>query len=266
MNRHARQRTASFVSMTIAMTTGLATLGFGYSDARAQGQSAPGKSAPTEPKKEPAKPTKPKAPPAPQAPSASGPSADQIADRVQKFYDGTVTFQAQFEQVYHIQAYKRHKRSTGRVVFERPGRMSWDYDQPNGNRVVSDGKLLRVYEQDKRQLVEQPLGESQYPAVLSFLIGKGNLKQMFTLNKLDSKTMKFEGGYVLEGTPKQPTSAYNKVIMYIDGDTAQVRRMLIIDAQRNRNLFTFSRVSVNAKLPSSTFAFIPPPGTQIVRR
>lgn len=193
-------------------------------------------------------------------------SADRIAARVQGFYDNTRTYQARFEQVYHIEAYNRKKRSTGNVTFQRPGRMSWAYDEPNGNRVVSDGQLLKVYERDKGQVVEQPLGTSQYPAVLSFLVGKGDLRQMFNLRRLDEKRMNFEGGYVLEGLPKQPNSAYTKVIMYIDAQTAQVRRMLIIDAQRNRNMFTFSSPNVNATLPPATFTFTPPKGTQVVRR
>ena len=191
--------------------------------------------------------------------------ANAIATRVQAFYDGTRTYQARFEQVYHIEAYNRKKRSAGQVIFQRPGRMSWKYDEPNGNRVVSDGQNLTIYERDKSQVVEQFLGTSQYPAVLSFLVGKGNLREMFHLRKLDEKRMNFEGGWVLEGTPKQATSAYSKVIMYIDAETAQVRRMLVIDAQRNRNLFTFSNPTVNTAVPTGAFVFKPPPGTQVVR-
>lgn len=192
--------------------------------------------------------------------------ANRIAARVQVFYDNTRNYTARFEQVYHIEAYNRKKRSTGHVTFQRPGRMNWKYDEPNGNRVVSDGRLLKVYERDKFQVVEQPLGASQYPAVLSFLVGKGDLRKMFNLRRLDEKRMKFEGGYVLEGRPKKPTSAYDKVIMYIDAETAQVRRMLVIDAQRNRNMFTFSTPTVNVALPANAFVFNAPKGTQVVRR
>jgi outer membrane lipoprotein carrier protein len=204
----------------------------------------------------------------PVAPAAAADtvSAQAIATRVQTFYDTTRTFQARFEQVYHIEAYNRKKRSTGDVTFQRPGRMSWKYDDPNGNRVVSDGKLLKVYEQDKSQVVEQPLEASQYPAVLAFLVGKGKLTEMFTLRRLDEKKMNFEGGYVLEGTPKQQTPAYTKVIMYIDAQTAQVRRMLVIDAQRNRNSFTFSSPMVNSPVAPKVFEFTAPAGTQVVRR
>ena len=33
----------------------------------------------------------------------------------------------------------------GQVIFQKPGKMSWRYTN-NGNRVVSDGKIIKVYE------------------------------------------------------------------------------------------------------------------------
>lgn len=198
------------------------------------------------------------------AKAAAPPSADQIATRVQAFYNQTKTFQARFRQDYTVKAFNKKKRSTGLVTFARPGKMSWKYDDPNGNRVVSNGSTLKVYEKDNRQMFEQPIGQSQYPAALAFLMGRGDLKKTFTLRLLDSKRMNFEGGYVLEGTPKSPTPAYQKVLIYVDASTAQVRRMLILDAQGNRNMFTFENPVVNTNVPDSEFTFDPPKGTTIV--
>lgn len=193
------------------------------------------------------------------------PTAAEIASRVQAFYNQTTTYGATFQQDYTVKAYNTKKHSSGRVVFEKPGRMSWWYDQPNGNRIVSDGATLKVYEKENQQMYEQPLNKSQYPAALAFLMGEGDLNATFTLRLLDSRKMKFEGGYVLEGTPKSATPAYQKVIIYVDASTAQVRRMLILDAQGNRNTFTFENPVVNTPVPPGEFAFTPPPGTQIVR-
>jgi outer membrane lipoprotein carrier protein len=208
----------------------------------------------------------PKAPPAakPAAPAASGLSAEEIADRVQQFYDKTKTFRAGFRQVYKATAYNKVKESTGSVVFEKPGKMSWRYTN-NGNRVVSDGKIIRIYEKENRQMYEQPLEKSQYPAALSFLIGGASLKQTFKFTKADSKAMNFEGGYVIVGEPKDATPAYQKVFMYIDGPTFQVRRVVLLDAQRNRNTFTFLAPEVNLKPPTGEFNFAPPAGTQVIR-
>ncbi len=77
--------------------------------------------------------------------SANKPTAEDVAARVQKFYDGTKTFRASFKQVYFIKVQNKKKDSKGKVVFEKPGKMSFSYESPNGNRVVSDGKVIKVY-------------------------------------------------------------------------------------------------------------------------
>jgi outer membrane lipoprotein carrier protein len=201
--------------------------------------------------------------PQPAAPDA-GPTADEIAARVQAFYDQTKTFQADFKQQYNIKMHNQKQTSEGHVTFQKPGRMSWTYNQPNGNRVVSDGRVLKVYEAQNQQMFEQPVDKSQYPAALSFLMGEGELTNSFTLRKLDSREMKFEGGWVLEGIPKDPTPAYQKVLLYVDAQTAQVRRVLILDAQDNRNRFDFDNPIVNTPVSPREFTFTPPKGTQLI--
>ncbi|HVY28841.1 MAG TPA: outer membrane lipoprotein carrier protein LolA [Polyangiaceae bacterium] len=217
-----------------------------------------GSSQAEEPKKAPAK-----AAPAPAA-AAGELSADEIINRVQAFYDKTTTFKAGFKQRYDVKAYDKRKDSAGSVIFEKPGKMSWRYTN-NGNRVVSDGTVIKIYEKENKQMYEQPLAKTQYPAALSFLTGQGKLKQNFKFSKKDSKQMKYETGYVLEGSPLQPTAAYEKVFFYVDAATYQVRRVLIIDAQGNRNRFDFVTSEVNTKPPQGEFAFTPPAGTQIIR-
>jgi outer membrane lipoprotein carrier protein len=195
----------------------------------------------------------------------STPTADAIAAKVQAFYDQTKTFQASFKQEYFIRMHDQHRTSEGRVAFEKPGKMSWKYDQPNGNRVVSDGRTLKVYDRENQQMFEQPVDKSQYPAALAFLMGQGELTRSFALRLLDPTTVKFEGGWVLEGTPKDATPAYQKVLLYVDAATSQVRRVLILDAQGNRNRFDFNNPLVNTPVPNAEFNFTPPEGTQIVR-
>lgn len=207
-----------------------------------------------------------KAPGKPPAAVANGAalSADEIVTRVQNFYDKTTTFKAGFKQRYVVKAYDKTKDSAGSVIFEKPGKMSWRYTS-NGNRVVSDGSVIKIYEKENKQMYEQQLSKTQYPAALSFLTGQGKLKQNFKFSKQDSKQMKFESGYVLAGDPLQPTAAYEKVFFYIDAQTYQVRRVLIVDAQGNRNRFDFLTSEVNTKAPQGEFAFTPPPGTQVIR-
>lgn len=192
-------------------------------------------------------------------------SAQDIAQRVQDFYDNTKTFRADFKQTYVIRAGGIEKKSFGEVVFAKPGKMSWRYKN-NGNRVIADGHIIRVYEEENKQMFESDMGKSAYPAALSFLVGEGKLQQSFTLKKLDAKQMKFEGGFVIEAKPKEATPAYKAMILYVDAASAQVRRVLLVDAQGNRNRFDFANPAVNTKIEQTEFTFTPPPGTQIIRQ
>src|SRR5688572_20245562 len=112
---------------------------------------------------------------------AAGPTAMEVGTRVQKFYDSTKTFKATFKQTYTIKIQNVQKVSTGKVTFEKPGKMSWTYDAPNGNRVVSDGTTIKVYEKENEQMYETPVKKSQYPAALAFLMGQGQLIKDFKL-------------------------------------------------------------------------------------
>lgn len=202
--------------------------------------------------------------PGAQKPSGHSLGANELADRVQGFYDKTKTFKAAFKQRYFIAAYNKYKDSNGHVTFQKPGMMSWRYDN-NGNRVVSDGKRIKVYEKENKQMYEQDIKKSQYPAALSFLLGGGKLKKEFRLKMIDPKQLGYEGGYVLYGEPKEPTPAFQKMLLYVDGATYQVRRVLMIDAQNNRNRFDFVTPVVNKPVPPGEFIFHPPPGTQVIK-
>jgi outer membrane lipoprotein carrier protein len=203
--------------------------------------------------------------PSPAAGSPGMPTSAQAVDNVQAFYDKSTTFKSDFQQKFWVKAYNHEKTSSGHVTFAKPGKMEWVYDDPKDNRVVSDGKTIRVYEANNKQMFEQPVDSTQYPAALSFLTGTGRLADNFDFQVLSGDQMKFPGGYVLAGTPKTPNAAYTKVLFYVDAATSQVRRVMVIDGQGNRNRFDFVSPRVNEPVAPSQFTFTPPAGTSIVR-
>ncbi len=208
----------------------------------------------------------------PSAPAPAGSAGTQAAvANVQAFYQKAQTFQSDFRQEFFVKAYSQTKSSHGHVAFAKPGKMSWSYDDPPGNRIVSDGTVLRVYEAANKQMYESPVGASSpYPAAVSFLTGQGSLSASFDFDVRDGDAgqkgtqLNFPGGYVLIGTPKTATPSYQKVLFFVDKATSQVRRVLIVDGQGNLNKFTFESPRVNDPIPPSEFTFTPPPGTNIV--
>ncbi len=55
------------------------------------------------------------------------------------------------------------------------------------------------------------------------------------------------------------------MLLYVDAQTYQVRRALILDAQGNRNRFDFDTPVVNEPVAKGEFDFIPPPGTKVIK-
>jgi outer membrane lipoprotein carrier protein len=207
--------------------------------------------------------------PAPAAPAQPQPlspqaTAETVA-KVQAFYDSTTSFVSPFTQEFFVKSHNVRKESKGKVTFSKPGKMAWDYESPAGNRVVSDGSVLKVYEAANKQMFEQNIDKSQYPAALSFLTGTGKLTDSFTFLMYPGESMNFPGGKVLVGTPKKETAAYTKVLFYVDTTTNHVRRALIVDAQGNRNRFDFVEPKVNVQVDEATFKLVPPAGTQVIK-
>jgi outer membrane lipoprotein carrier protein len=207
------------------------------------------------------------APEAAQAPLGDGKLLPDVASDVHDvvagvdaLYGNVTTFKATFRQRY---GYGRTKDPQGSVRFEKPNKMSWRYD--NGNRVVSDGHLVKVYEKASKQLYEHPLEKTHFPAALSFLLAQGKIEQAFKLTKLDASRLHFVNGHTIQAEPRSATTAYERLVWYIDATSYQVRRVLISDAQGNRNRYDFSAFEMNKRMPDHEFEFTPPSGTLVIR-
>jgi outer membrane lipoprotein carrier protein len=206
--------------------------------------------------------------PAASAPAASAPAskpstATDLAAAIQKAYASISAYEADFTQEYNMKAFGQKKTSKGHVLFVKPGKMRWDYAEPKDNVVVSDNETLWSYVAADKQARKMKVKDSQMPTALAFLTGKGDLGKEFNLELMDTKQMKFEGGYVLKATPKVATNLYNFVMFYVDGSTYHVRRVMIVDAQDNRNRFDFEKPVVNGKWEESRFKWSPPAGVAV---
>jgi len=201
-------------------------------------------------------------------------SARDVAALVQSFYDQTTSFQADFFQTRYTKAYGRYDRARGHVILVKPGKMRWDYSDPEGQTFVSDGAHLSVYQPPEEgethgQIIERDVGSDELPQAFSFLLGEGRLDRDFHIRLLDARRQGFPTGYVLEVRPRRPSRTYDRVLFFVrvpEGAPAGViHRVLIIDAAGNRNRFDFSHLRFNRAIPEDTFHFTPPAGTHVVR-
>src|SRR5260370_12010155 len=115
------------------------------------------------------------------APNGAPVSKDlrQALDRLQRHYHDTKSFTAKFnEEIATVGAPKRQRQGT--VSFRKPGRMRWEFSDPEKQTIVSDGATLYSYDPDLNQVVETPLKQAlKSSSATSFLLGIGNINRDF---------------------------------------------------------------------------------------
>ena len=196
-------------------------------------------------------------------------SADAVAADIDSTYVDRKRYKAKFIQKYHQKIQGTDKESDGTVFVVRPNQISFHYDPPNLNRIVSDGANVKVFVADDTQMYVSPVKNTEYPGALSFIMGEG-IRKSFTFTFNDKA--KFEKGPVLVGKPREATPAYEAVEFFVDKDKLAKKdigamvAVLILDVQGNRNRFEFHEAEEPSAIDPSEFSFTPPAGTTITQQ
>jgi outer membrane lipoprotein carrier protein len=187
-----------------------------------------------------------------------------VVEKMQKNYDQAKDYRARFSQKYTNLAFNRTKVSTGEVSFKKPGKMRWDYDQPEKKMFLSTGKVLWLYEPEDKQAFRQDLKQSQLPAALSFLLGKGKLSDEFEISLAGDIPYGRPTDYRLSLKPKQPQATYKSIYFLVDGSSFLVNESVLINAAGDVNDITFSDVKVNSKLSDGDFTWTKPADVKVI--
>jgi len=191
--------------------------------------------------------------------SASSKNLKQVLDRLQRHYHDTNSFTAKFSEETSTAGGPKHVRK-GTVSFRKPGRMRWEFEDPEKQTIVSDGETLFSYDPDLNQVVETPLKQAlKSSSATSFLLGIGDINRDF---KAAFASPQMPAGLIdLVLDPK--TGGY-KIEVGLEPRTYNLMTLTLIDQLGDTTKIDFTDVHDNVKLPDSTFAFKVPPGVDIV--
>jgi len=197
----------------------------------------------------------------PYSSAADGRSADQIVESLQKNYDATVDFVADFRQETEVKTLNRNLKAWGKLTFKRPGKMLWRYEEPKGQFVLADGKNLYFYQPEQNQVIKSPLSNAFRSDIpLSFLLGLGNLKKDFdaALKGTD------ENQYVLRLEPKGDLGGFSEVLVGVSRSTSDILWVSVRDAASNITTIRFSSMRKGIGVQESLFRFQLPEGVDVV--
>jgi outer membrane lipoprotein carrier protein len=183
-------------------------------------------------------------------------------DRLQQRYDATRTMEADFRQVVESKALAGTLETKGKVAFEKPNRMRWDYDPPDAQTIIGDGETLWIYQPDLKQVIKAPLGQAfQSSMPVTFLAGLGRLERDFnaTLARDESEQ------WLLTLKPKQQDAGVGTLQLGVRKSDASVAEARITDAAGTTTRILFSGERRNVPLSGDLFRFAVPPGVDVVK-
>jgi outer membrane lipoprotein carrier protein len=193
--------------------------------------------------------------------AAESNSAEAIVERLQKSYDATADFVADFRQETEVKTLNRTLKSMGKVSFKRPGKMLWRYDEPKGQFVLADGKHLYFYQPEQNQVIKSPLKNAFRGDIpLSFLLGLGNLKKEFTATLKATE----ENNYVLRLEPKAEAGGFSEILLAVNKASSDIAWVSIRDAAANLTTIRFSGMRKGTALNDSLFQVQVPQGADVV--
>ena len=104
---------------------------------------------------------------------------DDLLKQVENRYNHAKTIQVLFQEQYTRPGQIR-RSERGVLMLRKPGRTRWDYSEPHGKQVLSDGKFLYLYTPDTNQVEKTKLQDTaDMRAPLAFLLGKLNFQKDF---------------------------------------------------------------------------------------
>jgi len=190
------------------------------------------------------------------------PPAAETAQRLQAHYDTVKDFTADFSHTYSGGVLKKTTTERGTLQVKKPGRMRWEYTDPEHKLFVSDGRKIYSYLPADKQVIVSPMPtEDQATTAVLFLVGKGNLVRDFDAAYDEGAP---PDAYALKLTPKQRQRDYDWLVLIVDRQTLQIRSLVAVEREGARSTFQFSNYRENTGLADKIFAFRIPRGVDVV--
>jgi outer membrane lipoprotein carrier protein len=193
-------------------------------------------------------------------------SAMLLLDQFESLYAAHRSLQASFLERY-IENSHVVRSEAGIAYFLRPGKMRWDYEAPEKNTFLVDGKFAWFFAPADHTATRMPVKQSSdWRTPLAFLTNE------MKLSRICSEVVP-----ALSPSPSAPENLVYVCTFRSNGDTdtpksvsfelsphGELARLVVDQPVGVRIEFAFKNWLWNPAIPKSLFRFDPPPGVAIV--
>jgi len=172
--------------------------------------------------------------------------------QMKQFLSALTTLQARFEQTVENQDSGQRTDSKGTFYLRRPNQFRWNYEQPEEQQIVADGRQIWLYDPELKQVSVQ----SQYKALRGtpamLLVSGDPVENAFLIKDAGSS----DGLDWVELIPRDQESQFQRILLGFSDN--ELRRMVMDDKFGQVSRFRFFDIRHNPTFNSTFFFFDPP--------
>ncbi|MFM8550889.1 MAG: LolA family protein [Nitrospiraceae bacterium] len=200
-------------------------------------------------------------------------ATEEVRDVVKKLqarYEQTRDLSADFTQTTKIEGFATPILSSGRMYIKKPGRLRWDYADPNVEEIYVNQNDVKMYVPEHKQVLIGKLTQmaaSQAP--LQLLQGAAKLEEQYVLDQSRAGDRGVGGLPVINLLPKpdgnEAVRTVVRIVLEVQPKTYFIKRVSIHEVSGNVSMFEFANLKPNSGLKAEFFEFAVPPGVEVVK-
>lgn len=185
--------------------------------------------------------------------------AQTVMDGLEDQYAGR-SFSAAFTQTSIMTALDISETASGRAWFSHPGKMKWQYLEPERHDIITNGTTLWIYRPDENQVMRGDATQFfASGAGGAFLSDISKLRDNFTVTVTESTDQWVE--LQLDAPPDNPD--IQTIRIQVTRNDFQIQMVTTVNTLGDITLFELSDIRF-LELPDDWFEFAVPPGTSII--
>jgi len=169
------------------------------------------------------------------------------------------TLQANFIQESYDSNDHLLQKQNGSFKVTEKGEFIWGISKPYEQKIISDGKVLKIFDPDLEQLTIKAIDKKNQVIPLLLFSGESeNITRQYKILQTDAPTEKNTFDLIAQ----DKNSLFDKLqIIFKKGDPDSLS---IIDSLKQKTIVHFEKVVINPSFKASTFQFEVPAGVDVI--
>ncbi|WP_295476742.1 outer membrane lipoprotein carrier protein LolA [uncultured Sutterella sp.] len=173
---------------------------------------------------------------------------------LEKFLSGVACASGAFEQETITREGRRTGAASGEFAFLRPSKFDWQYLKPYRQRIVGDGEMVRIYDEDLMQVTEKKMTDAVAATPAAVLFGAGRIPADWVVVA--------EPG-VVSLTPREAAGGFERIEVAFDA-SGLPNALGLVDAFGQATRIRFTRFTPGTPAPER-FVLRVPEGVDVMR-